>query len=61
MKILRITMLEKYYKYKLDYQGALMHNKFFIFDKQRDNIDGMIQYKKVCDGEFCHKLNISVS
>ena len=23
------------YKYKLDYQGALMHNKFFIFDNQR--------------------------
>ena len=23
------------YKYKLDYQGALMHNKFFIFDNQK--------------------------
>lgn len=23
------------YEYKLDYQGALMHNKFFIFDNQK--------------------------
>ena len=23
------------YKYKLDYQGALMHNKFFIFDNKK--------------------------